>query len=226
MQSSLAHPTWDSLNGYYAHLNEGSEQVRYFPADISPFITMEQWTEAGFDLLRNQIPPNRSFYVLLDREMDLSPWCQVVATVPAYRMACIQLRPQYDDRIAIQSLDVTHVPQMMALTAATKPGPFEQRTIHFGNYVGIMDNNQLVSMAGQRLQTYTHTEVSAICTNPNYLGRGYAGILTTHVCNKILKVGKTPFLHLRQDNTGALHLYKKLGFEIVREILFYVIKKK
>lgn len=114
---------------------------------------------------------------------------------------------------------------MLDLTARTKPGPFNDNTIEFGNYFGIFDGDQLVSMAGQRLQTNDFTEVSAICTDPDHLGKGYAAALTQKVCACIYNNGKTPFLHVRQDNAGAIKLYQKLGFEIRTDIFFSIFKK-
>lgn len=115
---------------------------------------------------------------------------------------------------------------MLSLTEQTKPGPFYRRTIEFGNYHGIFNGDKLVSMAGQRLQTHTHTEVSAICTDPEHCGKSYAKLLTSHICSLIIDAGKTPFLHVKQDNTAAISLYQKLGFEISTEIFFAVFKKK
>jgi len=53
--------------------------------------------------------------------------------------------------IDIVPLTEQHVPQMLALTKLTNPGPFAEQTINFGHYYGIFDGDKLVAMAGQRL---------------------------------------------------------------------------
>jgi hypothetical protein len=49
----------------------------------------------------------------------------------------------------IVPLGMEHVPQMIELTALTKPGPFLEKTILFGNYFGIFIDGRLAAMAGQ-----------------------------------------------------------------------------
>jgi len=45
-------------------------------------------------------------------------------------------------------LTQAHVPEMVALTSLTAPGPFSEETIRFGHYEGIFDDGKLVAMAG------------------------------------------------------------------------------
>ncbi len=115
---------------------------------------------------------------------------------------------------------------MMQLTALTKPGPFGLRTIEFGNYFGIFENETLVAMAGQRLHVSNYTEISAVCTHPAYLGKGFAGALMQHQLNLICDQGQIPFLHVREDNLRAIALYERLGFAIQRPMNFYFLKRR
>ncbi len=66
------------------------------------------------------------------------------------------------------------VPEMVALAELTKPGPFGTRTRELGEYLGIRKTKRLVAMAGERLHLPGYTEVSAVCTHPDFQGRGYA----------------------------------------------------
>ena len=43
-----------------------------------------------------------------------------------------------------------------------------------GQYLGIFDGDRLVAMAGERMTLAGFVEVSAVCTHPDYRGRGYA----------------------------------------------------
>ena len=69
----------------------------------------------------------------------------------------------------------------------------------------------------------TFTEVSAIVTHPEHTGKGYAKQLTAYCVNNIINQSKTPFLHVVENNTGAVAFYAKLDFVIRRKISFWNI---
>ena len=69
------------------------------------------------------------------------------------------------------------------------------------------------------------TEVSGVCTRPEYRGRGYAGALMRVVAGRILGRGETPFLHSYAHNTGAIALYQALGFTLRREMTMTVLMR-
>ena len=117
------------------------------------------------------------------------------------------------------------VEEMIQLALLTKPGPFASRTIEFGHYYGIFESGQLVAMTGQRLHPYHYAEISAVCTHPNYLGKGYAAALIQHQITLIMSMGQKPFLHVRADNERAIALYHRLGFEVSRPMNFYFLKR-
>ena len=107
---------------------------------------------------------------------------------------------------------------MLDLVALAQPGPFLPRTIEMGNYYGIRQDGKLVAMAGERLHLTGFCEISAVCTHPNFRGRGYAAALTTQVAQGISERGELPFLHVAPDNHPAMRLYQKLGFQLRIEI--------
>jgi predicted GNAT family acetyltransferase len=80
----------------------------------------------------------------------------------------------------------------------------------------------LVAMAGQRLQTPAFAEISAVCTHPEFRGRGYARALTTFVAAQILAAGKIPFLHVKSENDAKV-VYEKVGFHLRAAICLTVI---
>ncbi len=226
MNFFLANPAWEALSTQQSFLNQGDDVLKYFPADICPFAGLKDWNDTDFSRLISALPDNRTFSVLFSKEIHFPDSFEVLFSIPLYQMICHHFHPAEKLNQSIVPLTEEHIPQLLSLTEQTKPGPFYQRTIEFGNYHGIFDGSKLVSMAGQRLQTFTHTEVSAICTDPGYLGKSYAKLLTSHLCELIIQSGKVPFLHVRQDNAVAIGLYKKLGFEVGAEIFFAVFKKK
>jgi predicted GNAT family acetyltransferase len=112
---------------------------------------------------------------------------------------------------------------MLALTAATDPGPFLPQTILMGSYFGIRaSDGRLVAMAGERLQSTAFAEISAVCTHPEFRGRGYARTLVTFLTAQIVAAGKTPFLHVKSEN-GAKVVYHKIGFRLRAAMYLTVI---
>ena len=80
-------------------------------------------------------------------------------------------------------------------------------------------------MAGHRMHVGNYTEISAVCTHPDFLGKGYARALLLHQLNSILAENKKPFLHVRNDNDRAIAIYEHVGFVKNRPMNFYFMSK-
>jgi predicted GNAT family acetyltransferase len=118
---------------------------------------------------------------------------------------------RYDGTDELQFITAkADVPEMLALTKLTNPGPFGTRTHEMGDYFGIRVNGTLAAMAGERLPGYT--EVSAVCTHPDHLGHGYASALIRLLADRICSRCELPILHVLPDNTRAIQVYERLGF--------------
>lgn len=115
-------------------------------------------------------------------------------------------------------------PRMVDLARRTEPGPFELRTVEFGGYLGVLDGDRLVAMAGERMAPDGAVEISGVCTDPDHRGRGLAGRLVVAVAGAIAARGATPFLHVSAANIGARRLYAALGFRDRRTIDFLVLR--
>jgi ribosomal protein S18 acetylase RimI-like enzyme len=79
--------------------------------------------------------------------------------------------------------------------------------------------------AGERLHHDSLREVSGICTEPEYQGRGLARRLTEGVVRRQREKGQTPFLHVASTNARAIALYERLGFVTAREIAVRIMSK-
>jgi predicted GNAT family acetyltransferase len=84
------------------------------------------------------------------------------------------------------------VPEMLELTARTKPGPFLPRTIDMGTYLGIRRDGRLVAMAGERLHPAGWTEISAVCTDEAWRGQGLSSRLILALGAGYRKPGRKP----------------------------------
>lgn len=102
--------------------------------------------------------------------------------------------------------------EMLALARLTRPGPFEARTHSMGRFLGVREAGELISMAGERLRPDGHCEISAVCTHPDYRGRGLGGALLAAAADRLMSAGVTPFLHAYADNAVAIALYERIGF--------------
>jgi predicted GNAT family acetyltransferase len=114
---------------------------------------------------------------------------------------------------------------MLALVKQTQPGPFSERTIEMGRYLGHRADGRLVAMAGERMRCPGFAEVSAVCTDPGYRGRGLGGALTLAVAQHIRGRGDEAFLHVAEENVTAQRLYLELGFTVRRDDVDVLILK-
>ncbi|MFC7959961.1 GNAT family N-acetyltransferase [Rhodococcoides kroppenstedtii] len=106
------------------------------------------------------------------------------------------------------------VPEMLDLVERTRPGPFRVRTLEMGAYLGLRDGGRLIAMAGERLHPRGWTEISAVCTDPDFRGLGLATRLIRAVGHGIRARGDVPFLHTSAANHSAIRLYDTLGFHL------------
>lgn len=166
------------------------------------------------------------FAVVTTEEIDMpAPWT-AVCCAPVLQM--VYGKPVQGTRTAaarIMNLSDGHIPEMMALANLTKPGPFRERTIDLGFYQGIFEEGRLVAMAGQRMHPTPYAEISAVCTHPDYIGRGYAAQLIRCQIGRIRDAGEIPFLHVSTTNQRAIKLYESLGFVARKNLFVYFIKK-
>jgi len=225
MEHVLDNPVWNALISGNKHLCYGDEQIKYFDEDVAPFVAFEQFSEQKLDQLYELLPSNRPATVVTPFEIEIPDKWKILRAMKGFQMV-------YEANAALDSVNpdmVTltdaHIPQMLALAKLTKPGPFELRAIEFGHYKGIFDGDKLVAMAGQRLNPFNYAEVSAVCTHPDYTGKGYARQLLIHQINRIKAAGNIPFLHVRNDNDRAIKVYESLGFAIRQNIYFNFIVK-
>jgi len=223
---SLENPVWQALSSGDSLLNQGDQSIKYFSSTVSPFLGMESWEKENQLQLLQSMPAERSFSVMIQDTINFIDQFEVIFTTPLYQMVCNKLIPALQSSTKSDVLKSKDVPAMLVLTALTKPGPFLSETINFGNYIGIYDNEKLISMAGERLHPENFTEISAVCTDPEYLGKGLAAHLLSEAAIRVIEDGYTPFLHVRTDNTRAIAMYERLGFEKRTEMYFAVFKIK
>ncbi|MCA3574570.1 MAG: GNAT family N-acetyltransferase [Aestuariivirga sp.] len=213
MPHVLDNPVWSALTSRQSAISLGGTRARRFLPEISPFAALGEDSDAGFDELATMVPADGSVMLVRNGGRALSSTgALVVSPFEGLQMVARSVTaPEPSDEVI--DLSEPDAPEILALAALTKPGPFLARTHTLGSFVGIRKEGKLVAMAGERFKLDGYTEVSGVCTHPEWRGRGYAGLLSRIVAIRIAARGETPFLHAFITNTAAIRLYEQLGFE-------------
>ena len=219
--SSLDNPIWSALTSAHAGLALGDELARRYPRDVSPLAAVREATPAAFAALRRLVAADDVVWLLSITPLAVPEGWQLVRSRVIDQMVCEPLTPQPEPRLL--SLGAADVPEMMALAARTEPGPFVENTIRMGSYWGIRSSDgRLAAMAGQRMQADGFIEVSAVCTEPEFRGRGYAKQLVESLTRRIQAQGKIAMLHVKTEN-GAKSVYEKIGYRVRCPVHFSVL---
>lgn len=218
----LDRPVPASLAGPHARFARRlGRAVRYDP-EVAPFTALDDpadpqaWRDAA-----GLLGPGERLSV--QGMAEWPPEWSAVFSAEGVQMVGHGVRPRPEpEAVALGPADV---PEILELIARTKPGPFLPRTVELGTYLGIRRGGELVAMAGERLHPPGWTEISAVCTSPEYRGQGLAGRLIRAVAAGIVARGETPFLHALASNTNAVRLYRELGFELRRTVRFTQLER-
>jgi GNAT superfamily N-acetyltransferase len=221
----LRNPVYHSLLQNDSHLGTHSGNVAWFDEAVSPFAGFEEGHENGFADLYHALPAGR--FILYATPLSITPPKKWMLEEAVEGQQFLYKGSTIEEEASFQPtrLEEQHVPAMMELAALTRPGPFGPRTIEFGHYYGVWEGDRLLAMTGQRLHIQNFTEISAVCTHPDCLGKGYATALVRHQAALILRQGGIPFLHVRADNHRAIAVYERLGFTVQGPMNFYFLKK-
>ncbi|MFE9932277.1 GNAT family N-acetyltransferase [Streptomyces sp. NPDC005533] len=215
----LDNPVWAALTGThraFAELGPAGRAGRY-ARDTSPFAALRDPEDPGaWADLAALVGPGREVWVT---GLPTPPpdW-ETLMTVPGVQLDGRAVRAEAAPEAV--PLGRGDVPEMLELVGLTRPGPFLDRTVELGTYLGIRHEGRLVAMAGERMRPAGWSEISAVCTHPDHRGRGLAGRLTRAVAAAVRERGDSPFLHAAAANTDAVRLYESMGFTVRRRPVF------
>ncbi len=226
MKHLLHNPVYHALLSGDKQLSFGNNKVKFFDETVSPFAGFDQDYEKGFADLYELLPSGRKILYAIPSFITQPAGWQIQHQIKGLQFIYEGNSHSKTEFPNVIPLNEKHIEQMVQLTKLTKPGPFGTGTINFGAYFGIFDKEKLVAMTGQRLHVEDCTEISAVCTHPDYMGKGYAYTLLQHQLQLIQQHNQRPFLHVRDDNQRAIALYQRLGFTISRPMNFYFMKRE
>ena len=221
--AALDNPIHAALTSLHrAHAVRAGVAVRHI-ADVAPFLAVPDGEGDVSDALANLVPDGDAVYLLGVAPRVSDTW-SLKAYAPLAQMVCDApvAMPEGPEMI---ELGAAHRADVLELTALVYPHYFRARTMELGRYFGIYVDGRLAAMIGERLGSDTTREMSAICTHPDFLGRGYARRLTAMLTNQTLNRGVLPFLHVSYENARAKTLYEQMGYRLRRDLGFWSLRR-
>ncbi len=222
----LDRPVWNAFTGPQVALAaRGGGAVRLDPA-YGPFAaTVDSSAEALADLAA-MVAPGETVWLVEREEWAVPPSFALVRTAPLVQMVAELPMPLQPGDEEIELLGDADAAEMSALALATEPGPWGERTRHYGQFYGVRRDGKLAAMAGERMRpSADFAEVSAVCTWPEFRGQGLAGKLIRRVMAGFTARGQVPFLHSYAGNAKAIALYETLGFTARAEMVVTMLEK-
>jgi len=208
----LDNPVWHALTSHHARFADGDGRARRYEHDVASFAALPDDPDAdAWGALANLAGTEGTCVIFRPAGMKAPAGWEVLARLPTLQMVVSEPIGEVDDELVV--LGAGDVPDMLALVARTKPGPFFERTHELGKYIGLRDRAGLVAMAGERMIGPRFAEISAVCTDDRARRQGLARRLVRAVAAVIERRGDAPILHVRADNAPAIRVYGALGFE-------------
>jgi predicted GNAT family acetyltransferase len=229
MRSRSAHPLddpiWTALTTRQQALAEGGALVRRYPAAIAPFAAMMDMSPQSFAALQGLM--SQTDLAVLFTPDPVTPPAEFKVMLAETGEQMTGTPAEISSRgVEIVTLGVDDVPEMIALTELTEPGPFSARTHELGTFLGIRIDGRLAAMAGERMKPANYTEITAVCVHPSHRGRGYGQVLLGEISRQIVARGELPFLHVFSNNLSAIALYRRQGMEIRRRFHVTVLHRR
>ena len=209
-------PIFEALSTAHAHLSRGDARARRYTAEVAPFAALAA-APGDVDAALALLDPGESV-VFVGVVPGADPRLEVEQRASVLQMDLAR-EPRPDPAARFTELGADRLADMLALTGLVYPFYFRPATPRMGRYFGVYDTTgALVAMAGERMRTGTHCEISAVCTHPDHAGRGHARRLVEHVAAGIRARGQWPFLHVSPENERAVRLYRAMDFETRAEL--------
>src|ERR1700709_2249371 len=135
----LDNPIWSALTSGHTSLAQGNGLARRYPQAVSPLAGLAEPSPEAFAALHALSGPGDRFGLFTTAPLTVpaSDWT-VVNERWIEQMVCEEPATEASSD-GIVELGAEDVPAMLALTAATQPGPFGERTYEMGRYIGIRD---------------------------------------------------------------------------------------
>ena len=219
----LDNPIWSALHAQHRALAQAHGVAVRYPREVAPFLAVPHAEVEAGDALDVLVPPGDTVYGVGPAPRVPDGWTvkgpfvlsQMQHTTPQPEVPGPEILP----------LDETARADILELAALVYPHYFRPRTPELGRYFGIRLDGRLAAMIGERMAVGPWREVSAVCTHPDYTGRGLARRLLVALSNDLLARGEQPFLHVSRENPRAGELYLRNGYQERCAILHWGLER-
>lgn len=219
----LDYPIGNSVKEYHGLYGLDFQNAQFYLPDYCPFGDFSCFENAEA-ILEQYSQISSSFYIF--GNLPEVPSSIINKGGLLCRQMILTTRIKHLITETIIKLDSEKLDDLLGLVQLVYPEYFKPHTAVMGNYYGIYKQNQLVAVAGERMQMNDFIEVSAVITHPEHTSKGYAKQLVTHTANAIFDQNKIPFLHVADQNLGAIHVYDSLGFSTRKKITIWHLVRK
>jgi GNAT superfamily N-acetyltransferase len=216
---------WNALGGPQARLSIGNVKARRFDPDIAIFAAVADPLRS-LDGLAEIVPDGGQIGLATTGPLGLPDELEQVFVGEVAQFTAEAFAPVATGSVRYRDLTTADVPAMTELVTLTRPGPWGRRTVELGHYIGVFDGERLIAMTGERLHLDGFGEVSAVCTHPDYQGRGLGKALVSVIGAEIVARGEVPFLQAYATNAAAISTYTRLGFTPRRNLFFTIVKRR
>ena len=213
MRHVLDRPIWSALTTRHQALAEGGGLARRYRPSIVPFAATAADDAGSLRALARLLPAGETAVLVQSDEIVLPREISAVSTATLVQMIAEQPMPAASDG-RIRQLTKDDATEMLALASLTKPGPFTLEALSLGEFWGIRIDGRLAAMAGERMKQPGYSELSGVCTHPDFRGEGLARLLSVFVAGRIVARGEVPYLHAYDSNAAAIGLYESIGFRL------------
>jgi ribosomal protein S18 acetylase RimI-like enzyme len=222
----LDNPVWHALSNAQGDLGKVGQFSACCDPTVGPFAAVWDADDAAFAELATLVSPERQIALVNAMPPTLSAGWQRVHAETLEQFVCDNIKGPQPTEVPVE-LIAADMPEMLALTAATQPGPFGSGSARYGRYIGYRatGSGALIAMAGERFRPPAAVEISAVCTAADQRGKGLGGKLVRVLAAAVLAKDKTPFLHVRTANRPAIGLYEALGFRHRQTMTLTILRR-
>lgn len=213
MKHILDRPVWSALETRHRHLAQGGDLARRYRASIVPFASTAVDDAESLRAFGELVAPGESVVMAQADAIALPTGFTASSAAAAVQMIAEAPLPSIPDE-RVERLTQDDAQEMLTLALLTKPGPFSLKAQSLGDFWGVKIGGRLAAMAGERMKQPGYTELSGVCSHPDFRGLGLGRLLSVFVANRIFARGDIPYLHAYAANTAAIGLYESIGFRL------------
>jgi ribosomal protein S18 acetylase RimI-like enzyme len=220
-QTQLAEARWKLLRLYESHQPDALLGVAVILAGGTCFWLPEEISSAGWlcsEILKFQ--PRRIVSSSFGRDLLRSFVGHHACLVQEYDqwiMVCMCHFPQASGRLAIAS-DIPRLIEYQHLynqERSVKESSNWDLLIQQAKIMVYEIEGQIVSIVRLGIETHRLVSIGGTYTFPAYRRQGYAERVLAFAINQIIESGRIAHLIVDMDNSSAIELYRKMGFECV-----------